>query len=804
MESLLDAFGNDQFMPHGHCYFWKPGLLWLYVLSDAGIALAYFSIPLALYTFLLKRQDLAFNWMFGLFATFIFACGLTHVIGIWTIWQPVYWFDASVRAVTAVVSLVTAALLWPLIPKALALPSPTQYAAANAALREEVAQRTRSTEELAAALAEREQLEQQARLSEERLDMALQAAAMGAWDLDLKQDQSVRSPQHDRIFGYASPVAHWGWDTLLAHVHPEQRATVADRLRGLNGTDTFSLECRILRAGGEERWVALQGEAKRDAYGEPARLIGVVTDVTERRQLEEALRSAKATAEAASHAKSEFLANMSHEIRTPMNGVLGMVELLQTTRLDETQRYYARTIQSSGRTLLTVINDILDFSKVEAGKLELSEQPIDLTELVEDSVAPYRSSATGSVRLIASIAPETPLHLVGDPVRVQQIIGNLLNNAFKFTEAGEVSLRISGIERDDMVELACEVSDTGVGIAEADQAQLFNPFRQVGVPANRGRLRGSGLGLTICQRLVQLMDGEIGLRSTVGEGSTFWFSIRLQRDRTPLAVSGDELIGKHLLVIDDSKAYLRIIEEQALTLGMRVTALHRPALAVAAAQSDRPDLIVLDLDMPGLDGFALERQLASPELAAVPRVLMTASSAPPSRRDLAGTGFAAAYVKPTSFAQLRTILTLALRQQEIAEEASPVVLRPTYQGRRILVAEDNPINRQVIEAMLSQFEVQVEVAPDGISTVRRATANAAAFDLILMDCEMPNMDGYLATRTIRQHERAHGQRPVPIIALTAHALEEFRERSLDAGMDDHLNKPISLEALEGLLDRYLS
>jgi PAS domain S-box-containing protein len=659
------------------------------------------------------------------------------------------------------------------------------------------------------------------RESEARLHLALDAAEMGIWELNPETLKLAYGGQANRTFGFGDSVFSHTWQTFLESVYDEDRELV-DKV--LTWTLTEDKLCQVeYRAkyaasgagNGGRRWLKLLGKSFTKQSDGSKQVVGVVQDITERKLADE-LRIEKEAAESASRAKSEFLANMSHEIRTPMNGVLGMVDLLQRTELDDTQRSYTKIIQSSGKTLLAVINDILDFSKVEAGKLVLAEHAFDLTELVEEVVAPFRASSKQALTLVASIAPDTPVSFLGDATRLQQVIGNLLNNAFKFTDSGMVRLRVEAEAVDaEHVRLNFQVSDTGIGIDPAGREKLFRPFSQV---EHSSRYGGTGLGLIICQRLVQMMRGEISVQSEIGEGSTFSFHITLRRDTVPDRSRVEiDLAGRKLLAVDDCPDFLAILKEQGQALGMQVQTVKMPADTdvVELAASWRPDIVTIDLDMPGQDGFEIERRLAAnPACASIPRVLLTASSTPPGRQALAATGFSAAHVKPTAAAQLQTVIAMALLGQKNAEaEAQPQGMAKRYEGRTVLVAEDNTVNRQVISAMLRQLGATVEVVEDGAEALKRVLAffrddkgggeSTDIIDAVLMDCEMPNMDGYAATRQIRQHERAEGRAPLPIIALTAHALPEYQQRSSDAGMDAHLNKPISVAALNEMLARFI-
>ncbi len=514
------------------------------------------------------------------------------------------------------------------------------------------------------------------------------------------------------------------------------------------------------------------------------------------------LSTQTAIAQAESRAKSELLAVMSHEIRTPMNGVLGMIELLQGSRLDETQRLYVNTVQSSGKTLLAVINDILDFSKAEAGKLTLKTEPFDFGDMFETVVAPFRSSSHRAVQLVASIAPDVPMQVLGDPIRLQQILSNLLSNAFKFTERGTVELRIELAQKQDgRLQLRGRVSDTGIGIRPEDHSRLFQPFSQLDSAGPR-RTGGTGLGLVITQQLIEVMGGSITVHSTPGQGSTFLFDVWLARtDELPAPRLEVDLRGRRLFGIDDRPDFLHILREQAQALGMIVQTTETSRSAHALAREFRPDLIVIDLDMPEMDGFDVDREFAAdPELQKIPRLLVTASCNPPGAQALAASGFAGAFSKPTSAQQLATLLAHALGGATPANTCEPEPATNEFSKLEVLVAEDNSVNRQVIEAMLQRLGVTPEIVENGVEAVSRVTT-AAHYDLILMDCEMPSLDGYRATQMIRQFERASARQRTPIVALSAHALPEHRQASLDAGMDDHVAKPISLAILRNILDR---
>ncbi len=643
--------------------------------------------------------------------------------------------------------------------------------------------------------------------SQERLRLAIEVAELGVIEVDNQSRDVSLQGKPAQIFGTAESVFSGSWEEFSAPIHVDDLGHVSRVIEWTLRGDTLGhVEYRCLSPERTIRWMRLLGKAfKRDDGSHY--VIGVIQDITERRRAEQ-IHLEKEAAESASRAKDEFLASMSHEIRTPLNGVIGMIELMQKTHLDDTQRSYARIISSSGRLLLTVINDILDFSKIDAGKMVLAEQPLDLGELLDQVTAPFRVSDNAAVAFIASISPQVPADLAGDPVRIQQIIGNLLNNAFKFTDAGLIQLRVDATcVISERVELRISVSDTGIGISPEQQKLLFRPFSQINSPGKRPQ--GTGLGLAICKHLVEMMGGDIQIESAPGQGSTFVFTIWLGRTHDA-SVSKDHsrLMGQTILAIDDRAEYLDILREQAKALGMRLAAMNHTEFSIDQAVAARPDIVLLDIDLPDKREISLAQQITqqmaqAPSLASIPKVLLTTSCVPPNIEHFSRAGIHSAHVKPTSVQTLGAVLESCLFGKAVTTANQTAPTTATFPGKSILVAEDNAINRTVIVAMLKLLGIDATVARDGAEAVALVTQNTARFDAILMDCEMPNVDGYEATREIRDHEAQAALPPCPIIALTAHAFPEHQQRSREAGMNDHLSKPLNLAQLIEVLERHV-
>ena len=527
---------------------------------------------------------------------------------------------------------------------------------------------------------------------------------------------------------------------------------------------------------------------------------------------EEAYRLAD-EAQAANKAKSQFLANMSHEIRTPMNGVLGMTELLLTTQMTDRQRHMAETVQRSGTALLGIINDILDFSKIEAGKLELERIEFGLRQTIEEAVELFAEPAgKKGIELTCFLPNEIPDAVIGDPVRLRQILLNLVSNAVKFTEQGEVSVRMHCLSTEaDRVTLKCEVRDTGIGIPDEAQKRIFAAFSQADGSTTR-RFGGTGLGLAIVRQLVHLMEGEVGIESVPGQGSTFWFTMQLGYNPKQLsndAAPSRSLAGTRVLIVDDNATNRFILEAQlqaweAETISATSAAMALEQLKQAVTEGTPVDLAILDIHMPDMDGIELSRVMkADPELRTISLLALSSVEPDSSSGQTASSNFFAWLRKPARQSILRDCL---LRQRYASTEAAPITEcstpTPTVCNRRVLLAEDNAVNREVALGMLEFLGCHVDLAENGRQAVEAVSTHL--YDLVFMDCQMPVLDGFAATAAIRRHEASVGTgQHIPIIALTANAMEGDRERCLAAGMDDYLSKPFSQEGLRAAIQRWM-
>jgi two-component system sensor histidine kinase/response regulator len=594
-----------------------------------------------------------------------------------------------------------------------------------------------------------------------------------------------------------------------AFIHPDDIGQTRDYLEKMaaGSVSGYRIERRYLRKDGSLRRADVVTSAIRDDAGRLQATVTIVHDITELRQTEEELRRAREVAEEATHTKSMFLANMSHEIRTPMNAIIGMAHLALRTSLDAKQRDYVQKIHGAGSSLLRIINDILDFSKIEAGRMEIENVRFALDDVMSNVSAVIAQKVFDQgLELLFDMIDDVPQNLVGDPLRLRQVLVNLVNNAVKFTEAGEVHLRIRLVEREaNRVRLEFSVRDTGIGMTAEQQARLFQPFTQADGSTTR-RYGGTGLGLTISKRLVELMDGTIRAESVPGKGSTFsfdaWFG--LAGEQVPRKALLKDLRALRILIVDDHPTAREVLMthlanlpeatiDQAASGEESVAAVWRAALPY--------DLVLMDWKLTGIDGVEAARRIKQIKSIRQPAIVMvTAFGRDDVRQDAAQAALDGFLVKPVNASTLFDLIVRLFAPTQVG--AAVQALRGDHdfglRGLRVLLAEDNEINQQIAVELLAAVGVEVEVVVNGREAVEKVLAGAG-YDAVLMDLQMPELDGLSATREIRADSRFAA---LPIIAMTAHALVEERERCLQAGMNDHVAKPIDPDVLYGALARH--
>jgi two-component system, sensor histidine kinase and response regulator len=630
----------------------------------------------------------------------------------------------------------------------------------------------------------------------------------------LDQNATITSwnPGAERLYGYSAEEAVGGTVAILTPwTAPDFRAPVL--LDVARGNTMRDYETEIERKDGMRITVSVNASPIIDEKGKVVGISSVARDITDRKRSETELAAARDQAVEAARLKSEFLANMSHEIRTPMNAVIGMTQILLETDLTDEQRDYAQTVRTSGTAMLEIIDDILDFSKIEAGKMRLAAVELTVQAVVEEvaeMLAP-RAHEKG-LELTTLVDPTLGGLLRGDPGRLRQILLNLVGNAVKFTECGEVAVRVwmtggtGTAQEDGTVEVCFEVADTGIGIPAEEADRLFDPFYQVDASASR-RHGGTGLGLAISSRLVETMGGSIGVRSEPGQGSCFWFTARLGGVGTGIRPPAVQLDGLRVLVVDDSTAARETLLHQLAAWGADADAAADGEEALEALRSTnepgvRYDVLIVDAQMSGLDGLGLLHALAGAEALLSAKVILLTPPGSRVDKDVAARlRVAACLPKPVRQSSLLDCLA-GLTGARIGP--IPALAVPTPADSRlapVLVAEDNPVNQRVAMLMLKRLGYRARVVGNGAEALD--ALDRGDFSAVLMDCQMPGMDGYEATGQLRRREAMQPGRRMPVIAMTAGAMEGDRQRCLDAGMDDYIAKPVNLAALEGSLRRWV-
>lgn len=679
----------------------------------------------------------------------------------------------------------------------------------------------------------RKAAEEELQRSREQFELAVNGSNDGIWDWDLRTNTLYLSRKWKEQLGYSNGELENAFSTFENLIHDEDKQRVFDYVEQYLQAcvKRYNVEFRMRHKNGSYRWILARGEAVRDDAGVPVRMAGSHTDMTDYKKAQERLGEfarqmevnnieldqALGQAQAATQAKSEFLANMSHEIRTPMNGVIGMTGLLLGTDLTDEQQHYVEVIRSSGESLLSLINDILDFSKIEAGKLDLEILDFDLLDLVDEfSEAMAMRAQEKRLELFCFVDTDVPISLRGDPGRLRQVLNNLAGNAIKFTDSGEVTVKVTLVEEHDDACLLCfSVRDTGIGIPEEKHAMLFEKFSQADYSTTRN-YGGTGLGLSISKQLVEMMGGEIGVNSKEGQGAEFWFTILMGKQKTSPqdTVSPAILQGVRALVVDDNITNCEILTINMANWGMRPFEVQDAPQALGALyrgldENDPFHLAVIDMQMPGMDGLALGRAIkADPRLAGVAMVMLTSMGARGDAKRFHEAGFRAYALKPIRRRDLLNILQRVL--SDTAPEDNPqIITRQSARERvlplpstgRILIAEDNITNQQVAVGILTKLGMRTDAVANGAEALH-ALRNIP-YDMVLMDVQMPVMDGFEATRQVRSAQSAVLDHTIPIIAMTAHAMQGYREQCLEIGMNDYVTKPISAKILSEIVAKWL-
>ncbi|HEX5328717.1 response regulator [Sulfuricurvum sp.] len=642
-------------------------------------------------------------------------------------------------------------------------------------------------------------INEQIKIGALKLEIAAKSADIGIWTWDFASNTLEWNTQMYAIYGIERSSTSNPYSLWLEALHPEDRVRAeAEVQRAVAFEGKFDTVFRIINAKSNQMsYIKASGICQYDKSGNKMAMIGTNIDITEQKLYEEKLNSAIKDAEDANRSKSEFLANMSHEIRTPLNGIIGLNTLLLSTNLTSTQKEYMTKAQQSSKALMSVINDILDYSKIEAGKLDFENRVFSMEEVLRSSSDLFEYSiAQKSLEFHIDIDSSIPLKLEGDPLRLGQIFNNLIGNAVKFTDQGDITVRVKSLSKDaEEIVLECSVTDSGIGISEEEQLRLFSAFSQSDA-SNTRKYGGTGLGLVISKQLCELMGGEIWLESTKGVGSTFYFTVKLRmchgtQGRVPIS----RLHNQRFLIADDNELERELIASILRSWGAFAIVCASGEEALALMMSETFDFLIVDWQMPGLDGLDVIKRVQQTSNRGFPKIIMVTAHV---KEEL----HKAASQKQVT---LERVLYKPVTPSVLLEAISTGVLKPLNEEiqpqsfsfiGRILVVEDNEINQLVIRDLLELLGVEVEIAANGEIGVECVRVNP--YDLVLMDLQMPVLDGIGAARRIREFNKT-----IPIIALSAAVMEQDKKLTMESGMNAHLSKPIDLDELMAVLERYL-